>query len=242
MALKSSKRTFSKSNWVTIEEANPSEDIEPPRKKRHDSDSEDDKAPVETDPAVETLRVDENGDIEPPRARGRKLNREIINEISVQQSAGTVYRDSSGRIVSKETAQVTKKEMLEKLNNEQLNKWGKGTKQLHQEEERAKYEENVSKQPLRNTEVSEEIDEELKNVARFGDPMKDLIEKGKKKQEGVIVLETKYKAPPNRYEIQPGHRWDGVDRGNGFEKKMMLAQNERKVNAAEAYKWRTEDM
>lgn len=55
----------------------------------------------------------------------------------------------------------------------------------------------------------------------------------------------KYNGPapaPNRYGIQPGYRWDGVDRSNGFEKKYFHSKSERGALDQEAYKWSVEDM
>lgn len=48
--------------------------------------------------------------------------------------------------------------------------------------------------------------------------------------------------PPNRYNLQPGYRWDGVDRSNGFEKKFFSKLSEDKAIKDIAYKWSTEDM
>lgn len=47
---------------------------------------------------------------------------------------------------------------------------------------------------------------------------------------------------PNRFGISPGHRWDGVDRSNGYEKKWLDKQNSKLAQEEEAYKWSTEDM
>ncbi|KAJ7928482.1 Pre-mRNA-splicing factor of RES complex-domain-containing protein [Mycena leptocephala] len=48
--------------------------------------------------------------------------------------------------------------------------------------------------------------------------------------------------PPNRFGIKPGYRWDGVDRGNGFEKKLFQSINQKKRTGLESYQWSAEDM
>jgi len=95
--------------------------------------------------------------------------------------------------------------------------------------------EKIQNSSFSRTINDKELDQEKKNVIRDGDPMAyvDLINRKRKKvlgksNEGTDLFVKKakptYNGPRpkrNRYTINPGYRWDAIDRGNGFEEKVF---------------------
>jgi len=93
----------------------------------------------------------------------------------------------------------------------------------------------------------EDLNEELKAKQRWNDPMMQFLDPGgqpstqteKKRSKGRPVYAGA--APPNRYGIKPGYRWDGVDRGNGFEAERFKAINRRERNKDLDYSWQMDE-
>lgn len=100
-------------------------------------------------------------------------------------------------------------------------------------------------------EIDANTEEEIRKKERFGDPLKNIIKKDKEvsgdNNIGVIkrsfyLPNCKFVAPTNRFNIEPGYRWDGVDRSSGFENRYLANINLRKAREEEYYRLRTEDM
>ncbi|RHZ23354.1 hypothetical protein DYB37_000270 [Aphanomyces astaci] len=74
----------------------------------------------------------------------------------------------------------------------------------------------------------------------FKDDVDDTAKKGPKKNQKPTYAGPP--APPNRFNIPPGYRWDGVVRGNNWEEKALLQVNARKAHKQDMYQWATADM
>lgn len=127
----------------------------------------------------------------------------------------------------------------------------KGDVQLEQARERRERLEDAAVMPLARGKDDEEMNEELKAQARWNDPMAQFLDTGAggggksggKSKKGSKSGRPVYKgaAPPNRYGIRPGYRWDGVDRSNGFEGERFKAINRRERVKGLDYSWQMDE-
>lgn len=146
----------------------------------------------------------------------------------------TVYRDKDGKILlnSKNSSESSE------LNLENDGKWNIGTKQRQEAIDYASERYAIGQSTFARS--VEDVDKYMRDIARNGDPMA--------KQPSLTSdyrAKKLYAGPPpkpNRYNIRPGYRWDGVDRGNGFEDKVLAKVYGKKSRDEERYKVSCADM
>lgn len=206
-------------------------------------------------------------------ARKREAERrrfEKLDPTLTGQAAATVFRDKSGRQVSKDEYLEAKAEERKKnkaqYDDESQLAWGGGLKQqMDREKEEQRMREEAALPFVRGHDAR--LDAEQRERLRWGDPMAHLVKKkipelaapvglvekrmdDLQKSGFVIPLEVPAHswlrrglgAPPNRYNIKPGRHWDGVDRSNGFERDMFKRQTELRRRNEEARMWAQGDM
>ncbi|KRZ03333.1 BUD13 -like protein [Trichinella zimbabwensis] len=151
-------------------------------------------------------------------------------------------RDAETVVRKKMTKQKKQEETEEqKQRREEMEKryelWNKGVKQAKEREERLQDMAKEIDKPFARYEDDADLDEMLKKMEYEEDPMLEYIRRKKRKKNPELP---KYKGPPplpNRYSILPGVRWDGVDRSNGFESRLLSQANLKKAEQEELYKW-----
>nr|KAF6342552.1 BUD13-like protein [Pipistrellus kuhlii] len=163
------------------------------------------------------------------------------------QYAETVFRDKSGRKRNLKLERLEQRRRLEKNSerDELYAKWGKGLVQSQQQQQNVEDAIKEMQKPLARYIDDEDLDRMLREQEREGDPMANFIKKNKAKENKDKKVRPRYSGPappPNRFNIWPGYRWDGVDRSNGFEQKRFARLASKKAVEELAYKWSVEDM
>jgi len=149
----------------------------------------------------------------------------------------TIYRDSK---TGKKMKLNVENQQNQSIEQKKQQKWeNMGTIQKRQMEERVQQE----LQPSSFARTLNDVDDWKKHTIRDGDPMMSTARSNKTARQAN--QKPVYKGPqgkPNRYSIPPGYRWDGIDRGNGFEDLVLAQLYAKGRKDEEAYKWSCADM
>eukprot|EP01138_Halocafeteria_seosinensis_P000258 gb/GECG01000265.1/.p1 GENE.gb/GECG01000265.1/~~gb/GECG01000265.1/.p1 ORF type:complete len:370 (+),score=95.27 gb/GECG01000265.1/:1-1110(+) len=228
-----------------------SDDNEPPRRRRADSDSS---QGSEEEQSGRRQRADSSSDSDmdaklPRRKADRKGDTEDNDEttrkgqnILTGENAKTVFRDKEGHKVDVEAEMKRRSE--EKARKSQLEAtakydWNVGAAQKKEKLEYAKKLQEAKNQKVSRDPDDEDLEEELKSQYREGDPMAPMLKKkqktGEQKSASGKPLYKGPPPPPNRFNIRPGYRWDGVDRSNGWEAKVIAKKAESSAKRDQAY-------
>ncbi|RKP05544.1 Pre-mRNA-splicing factor of RES complex-domain-containing protein [Thamnocephalis sphaerospora] len=178
--------------------------------------------------------------------RLRAEKREQLRRMDPKASgrdAETVYRNEKGRRVdlAAERAEKAAKRREEEERLAREMEWGKGRVQRRGAEERQRLQAEIASQPFARYADDKTMNEEMKNRDRWDDPAATFLTK-KTSRGPKMPRYSGPEPPPNRFNIRPGYRWDGVDRSNGFERDYFAHKASKVTTAAEAYKWSVEDM
>ncbi|CAL1573490.1 unnamed protein product [Knipowitschia caucasica] len=233
-------------------------DQSPPRKRPHGRQSSDeDLSPPRRPGQSHAQRMLSGGQaglvsvdvlrIEKEENRRRDKNNQPLEDES--RNAQTIFRDKTGkrRDLDTEREEHKKKAGEQAAKDEKYAQWGRGLVQGQMHQQRLEDALHESQKPLARRHDDEDLDKMLREQEREGDPMAAMLRRKKErnlKSQG-IKEKPRYKGPappPNRFNLLPGYRWDGVDRSNGFEQKRYARMADKKAVQEEAYKWSVEDM
>ena len=184
-----------------------------------------------------------------------------VDAAALGAGASTVYRDSAGRAVdvaaefakqaAREAAKAAAK-VVEKF------EWGTGAVQKAQLVADATELAKVSSAPFARRVDDADLESMLKSQRREGDPMAGMLAPPANRSSGTAAaaatsalsaaaatgkpLYSGPEPPPNRFGIRPGYRWDGCDRGNGWEAKIVANRNRKVARGERQYAYATADM
>ncbi|KAF2097204.1 hypothetical protein NA57DRAFT_77458 [Rhizodiscina lignyota] len=155
----------------------------------------------------------------------------------------TIYRDASGRIinVAMKRAEARKQAEEEERKKREAQEAAKGDVQRLEKEKRRQDLQDAKLMTVARYADDVEMNQELKERDRWNDPAAGFI--AEKKQGKSVSGRPLYKgaAWPNRYGIKPGHKWDGVERSNGFEKKWFEARNRQNSRKELEHMWQMDE-
>jgi pre-mRNA-splicing factor CWC26 len=155
----------------------------------------------------------------------------------------TIYRDASGRIinVAMKRAEARKKAEDEERKKIEKEKAARGDVQNAAAAQRKLQLQDAKTMTVARYANDAELNDELKERGHWNDPASGFLRKKKAGRSitGKPLFQGAFQ--PNRYGIRPGHRWDGVDRGNGFESQWFNSRNKKANIEKLEYQWQQDE-
>ncbi|KAI1749476.1 Pre-mRNA-splicing factor of RES complex-domain-containing protein [Xylaria castorea] len=170
------------------------------------------------------------------------------------KDAETIYRDATGRRVdvSMKRAELRREAEEAARRREEAELALRGDVQVEDARRRREALDDAKVMGVARHADDEDMNAEMRAQVRWGDTMAAFVKprddggggggaaagKGRR-----IKGRPVYKGAwaPNRYQIPPGYRWDGVDRSNGFEAERFKAINRRERNKDLDYSWQMDE-
>lgn len=177
---------------------------EKPKRRRHDTDSDSDEEekdkqkPAEVNVHTQEMASGLQSLEDIRKANEAKQKVSMVSEAEAFDNAKgqkAVYRDKDGRIISeteKAESMMSKKDKLKLMNQQRLNMWSRGVVQIQERRDR-----NQPKD-TKEDDGDKQVDEELKERQRFGDPIKEIrkYQKGNATDKDKTVLWSRKIFPP----------------------------------------------
>ncbi|KAI3330833.1 Pre-mRNA-splicing factor of RES complex-domain-containing protein [Ustulina deusta] len=176
------------------------------------------------------------------------------------EEAETIYRDATGRRVdvSMKRAELRREAEEAARRREAAELALRGDVQADEARRRREALDDAKVMAFARHADDADMNADMKARVRWGDTMAAFVKprddgggggiggsnaaKGRRR---VVVVKGRpvYKGAwtPNRYQIPPGYRWDGVDRSNGFEAERFKAINRRERNKDLDYSWQRDE-
>ncbi|KAF1837040.1 hypothetical protein BDW02DRAFT_645687 [Decorospora gaudefroyi] len=155
----------------------------------------------------------------------------------------TIYRDASGRVINltkaRQSTTQTQQATAQKAQN--LRRAALGATQNEQKAAAQKRLRDAKTMTVARHADDVEMNDELKTHSHWNDPAMGFL---RSKKEGRSVTGKplfKGSFQQNRYGVRPGHRWDGLDRGNGFERLWFEARNRKADVQTLEYQWQRDE-
>ena len=172
------------------------------------------------------------------------------------RGAGTVFRDKEGNVLDMQKELREQREYAKRRKEaEEAERivWATGKKQREEARKKREQLKEAASAPFSRFEDDSKLDELRRREGRDGDPMAAYMEATGQAMSGEAGAgnggssagKPQYRGPlppPNRFGIRPGYRWDGVDRGNGFEQRLYSKGNAAKASEEDRYAFAVEDM